>query len=94
MRCHRSLSIIVAWSALVCTFSGTCGCRWSSCQSHQCVHCRGELRIAIGCVSILKDGTLLKVSVKAAIWGSVVSNDLFDCLYTNLRSLIGVWKCH
>ena len=31
-----------------------------------------KLRIAIGCVSILKDGTLLRVSVKPAIWGSVV----------------------
>ena len=52
---------------------------------------RGELRIRIGCVSILEDGTLQKVSVKAAIWGSVVSDDPSDGLYTNLCSAIRVW---
>ena len=50
--------------------------------------CGGELRIRVWCVPILKDGTLQGVSVKAAIWGSVVCDDPFNCLYTNLCSAV------
>lgn len=55
---------------------------------------RGELHIRIWCVSILKDGTLQGVGVKAAIWCSVVGDDPFDCLYTDLRSAVRVWERH
>ena len=50
--------------------------------------CRGQLRVWIRRVLILEDGTLQEVGVKAATGGSVVSDDLFDGLYTNLRLAI------
>ena len=50
--------------------------------------CRGQLYVWIRCVSILEDGTLQGVSVKSAVGGSVVSDDSFDRLYTNLRPAI------
>ena len=50
--------------------------------------CRGQLCIWIRCVSILEYGALQGVGVKAAIGGSVVSDDPFNRLYTNLRSAI------
>ena len=50
--------------------------------------CGAQLCVWIKCVSILEDGTLQGVSVKAAVGGSVVSDDSFDRLYTNLRPAI------
>ena len=50
--------------------------------------CGGQLHVWIRCVLILEDGTLQGVIVKAAIGGSVVMDDPFDGLYTNLRPAI------
>ena len=54
--------------------------------------CRAQLCVWIRCVSILEDGALQGVGVKAAVEGGVVSDDPFDGLYTNLRPAI--WRCH
>lgn len=50
--------------------------------------CGEELRIRVWCVAILEDGMLQGGGVKAAVWGSVVSDDPFDCLYTNFCSAV------